>query len=72
MKQLTIQYSHFLGEFFHSENVFPNFLHCFYQTIYLNHFRLLSEFPLSREKPTGKLFLLAFFCSKQFKIKTIR
>lgn len=72
MKQLTIQYAHFLGETFHSENVFSNLWYCFYQSIYLNYYRSFSEFSFSRQKPIGKLFLLAFFCFKQYKIKTIR
>jgi hypothetical protein len=64
MKHLIKQYAHFLGEIIRPEIEFPNSLNCFYHLNDLTHFRSLSEFPDSQQKPTGKLFLLAFFCSK--------
>ena len=67
MKHLIKQYYHFFGEIIRPEKVFPNSLNCFYQSTDLTHFRLSMEFPYSRQKPTEKLFLLAFFCPQTLK-----
>jgi hypothetical protein len=66
MKHLIKQYSHFFGEINRPEKVFPNSLNCFYHSNDLTHFRLFTEYPFP-EKPTEKLFLLAFFYSINIK-----
>lgn len=64
MEHLIKQFAHFFGEIIHPEKVFPNFLSCFYHLNVLTQCRLFTEFPYSQQKPTGKLFLLAFFYFK--------
>jgi len=72
MKHLIKQYSHFLGEIIRPGKVFPNSPQSFYHSIDLNHFRLDTNFPLYKKKPTETHFLLAFFWIKELKNQTIK